>query len=146
MTCPLFKRFLMAAWFMLVALLLTAPAHAAAKDLSQAAQKAALAWLELVDQGKYQDSWHESGAFFQGANEVAKWDQLMQGVRTPLGKMNSRKFVSAQARQIIPGLPDGKYYVLLFKTGFANKKSAGETVTLIHEPKRSWRVVGYFIK
>jgi hypothetical protein len=136
----------MAASFMLVALLLAIPTQAAAKDQSQAAQKAALAWLKLVDQGKYQDSWHESGAFFQGATDAAKWDQLMQGVRKPLGKTISRKFVSAQARQTIPGAPDGKYYVLLFKTSFANKKSAEETVTLISEPKRGWRVVGYIIK
>lgn len=146
MTCPSFNRPLMVVSLLLLILLIAVPSQAATDGGAQAAQKAALAWLKLVDQGKYKASWHESGAFFQGAMDAARWDQLMQGVRKPLGKTLSRKFVSAQARQTMPGAPDGQYFLLLFKTKFANKKSAEERVTLIQEPKRGWRVVGYFIK
>jgi hypothetical protein len=146
MTCPTFKRLFMAVSLLLLILLAAPPVGAAVKDGSQAAQKAALAWLTLVDQGKYRASWQESGAFFQGAMDAEKWDQLMQGVRKPLGKTLSRKFFSAQARQTMPGAPDGQYFLLLFKTSFAKKKSAEERVTLIQEKGRGWRVVGYFIK
>lgn len=146
MTCLAFNRFLVAVPLLLIALLLAAPAQAAAKDEAQAAQKAALAWLELVDRGDYKASWHESGAFFQGAMAAEKWSQLISGVRKPLGKALSRKLASAEVRQTMPGAPDGKYFLLLFKASFANKKTAEERVTLIHEPKRGWRVVGYFIK
>lgn len=146
MTCLAFSRFLVAVPLLILALLLAAPAQASAIDEAQAAQKAALAWLELVDRGDYKASWHESGAFFQGAMAAEKWSELIGGVRKPLGKVLTREFSSAQVRQTMPGAPDGKYFLLLFKTSFAKKKSAEERVTLIHEPKRGWRVVGYFIK
>ena len=146
MTCPVFKRMFLAAPLLLIALLLLAPAQAGAGELAPAAQKAALAWLKLVDQGDYQASWRESGALFQGAVTAEKWIQSMNGVRKPLGKALSRKYASGQARQNMPGAPDGNYMLLLFKSSFSNKKSAEERVTLIDEKGRGWRVVGYFIK
>jgi len=146
MTCPAFNRMFMAVPLLLLVLLLALPAQAAENKGAQAAEKAAQAWLKLVDQGDYKKSWHESGAFFQGAMAAEKWDQLMQGVRKPLGKTLTRKFASAQARQTMPGAPDGQYFLLLFKTSFANKKAAEERLTLSHEKGRGWRVVGYFIK
>jgi hypothetical protein len=146
MACPILKRFVMAVPLLCLALLLLVPAQAWPADDAKDAQTAAQAWLKLVDSGDYKASWQESGAFFQGAMAAEKWSELIKGVRPPLGKVLSRKFVSATPRQTMPGAPDGKYYMLLFKTSFSNKKAAEERVTLIHEPGRGWRVVGYLIK
>lgn len=140
-------RLLLAAPLLVLALLLTVPAVQAAQNgQAQAAQKSALAWLALVDQGDYEASWKESGAYFQGAMAAKEWSRLISGVRGPLGKVLSRKLASSEVRQTMPGAPDGQYYVLVFKSSFENKKTAEESVTLILEPKRGWRVVGYVIK
>ena len=140
-------RLFLAAPLLVLALLLTVPAvQAAQNSQAQAAQKSALAWLALVDQGDYEASWKESGAYFQGAMAAKEWSRLISGVRGPLGKVLSRKLASSEVRQTMPGAPDGQYYVLVFKSSFENKKTAQESVTLILEPKRGWRVVGYVIK
>ena len=46
----------------------------------------------------------------------------------------------------LPGAPDGQYVVIQFKTAFANKQSAIETVTPMLEEDGRWLVAGYFIK
>ena len=60
--------------------------------------------------------------------------------------MGSRELLSAQHMTSLPGAPDGDYVVIQFKTSFANKKSAVETVTPMLEKDGVWRVSGYFIK
>jgi hypothetical protein len=136
--------------FSVSALLLIAaffiPSQAAAGGSAKAAEKAALEWLKLVDKGDYITSWKESGAFFQGAMAAEKWSELINGVRVPLGQVTSRKLAAAQARKTMPGAPDGEYYILQFKSSFTSKASAVESVTVINEKGRGWRVVGYFIK
>ena len=141
------RRLLLAAPLLVLALLLTVPpVQAAQNGQAEAAQKSALAWLALLDRGDYEASWKESGAYFQGALAAKEWSKLISGVRGPLGKVLSRKLATSEVRQTMPGAPDGQYYVLMFKSSFKNKKSAEERVTLILEPKRGWRVVGYVIK
>lgn len=64
----------------------------------------------------------------------------------PLDDLVSRKLKSAKYTQTLPGAPDGKYVVLQFDTSFANKKTALETITPLHDKDGKWRVSGYFIK
>ena len=57
----------------------------------KAAVKAAEQWLEIVDEGKYADSWDGTAKFFQGNMTKEAWDAALQGVLPPLGKMKSRE-------------------------------------------------------
>jgi Protein of unknown function (DUF4019) len=41
---------------------------------------------------------------------------------------------------------EGDYALLLYRTSFANRTDARETVTLEREPDGTWRVIGYFIR
>lgn len=136
--------FMAAALLLALALFMPSPAWSA--DPAGAAEKAALAWLRLVDKGDYLASWKESGEYFQNGITADKWGQAIYGVRLPLGQVTSRGLAVTKARQAMPGAPDGDYYVLLFKSSFTGKKKALETVTLVNEPDRGWRVVGYYIK
>ena len=146
MTSSGLNRFFTGVLLLALALLLSSPVHAAQSSQAGAAHKAALAWLELVDKGDYLASWKESGAYFQSAMAAHKWSELINNVRMPLGNVTSRKLIKAQARQTMPGAPDGEYFMLIFKSSFTSKQSAVETVTVINEAKRGWRVVGYFIR
>jgi len=110
------------------------------------ARAAAEAWLALVDQGKYGESWDQAAAYFRKAVSREKWVQSMNAFREPLGKVLERKETSARFASTLPGAPDGAYVVIQFETSFSNKKSAVETVTPMLDPDGQWRVSGYFIR
>lgn len=115
-------------------------------DKETAAVAAANAWLVLVDNGKYGDSWEAAAAYFKGAITKDYWQQTLTAVRKPLGRLVSREVRSKTYTQSLPGAPDGEYVVIQFNTSFENKKSAVETVTPMLDSDGIWRVSGYFIK
>ena len=113
-------------------------------------EKAAVAvaekWLALIDEGKYAESWKEAAEYFKAAVKQEQWEQSLQVVRKPLGKLVSRKVKSASYKTSLPGAPDGEYVVIQFETSFENKKSSIETVTPMMDKDGKWRVSGYYIK
>jgi len=120
-------------------------AIAGVAEKEKAAVAAAEKWLSLVDSGKYVESWKRASAFFRNAITEGQWEQSLQGVRKPLGKLMSRKLKSKKYMTSLPGAPDGEYVVIEFETSFENKKSAVETVTPTMD-SGSWRVSGYYIR
>ena len=59
-------------------------------DKEEAALSSAETWLSLVDEGKYSDSWNEAAGYFKGAIKKERWQESLQAVRKPLGKVISR--------------------------------------------------------
>jgi hypothetical protein len=112
----------------------------------KAALAAAQAWLKLVDEGNYTESWNEASEYFQKAIIKDQWEQQIQGVREPLGKTISRQLKSKQYATTLPGAPDGEYVVIQFDSSFTNKKTAVETITPMLDKDGMWRVSGYYIK
>lgn len=125
-----------------------ADAKTDAKELEKerVATAAAEAWLKLVDDGKYPESWKEAAEFFKGAMKSEQWEQALNGARKPLGKLVSRKFKRASYAKSLPGAPDGEYVSIQFDTSFENKKESVETITPMLDKDGKWRVAGYFIK
>jgi len=60
--------------------------------------------------------------------------------------MIARQLDSKEYTTSLPGAPAGQYVVLHYKTAFANKKSAVETVIPLLDKDKKWRVSGYYIK
>lgn len=116
----------------------------------QAKEKAAIdaskAWLKLVDEGKYAESWNEAAQYFKNAVSREQWKASLEAVRTPLGNVLSRKLKSQQYTKTLPGAPDGEYVVIQYETSFKNKKNAIETITPMMDKDGKWRVSGYYIK
>ena len=135
-----------AAVLMFIVLIAAGVSIGAEPAKEKAAVAAAEKWLALVDGGKYGESWKEAAAYFKGAITQEKWDQSLQAVRKPLGKMISRKVVAKDYQTTLPGAPDGQYVVILFETSFENKKDAIETVTPMLDRDGKWRVSGYYIR
>lgn len=131
-----------------IAVLLLSCAVAMASDTGKevAAVSAAEDWLAIVDGGDYSKSWKETAEFFRNAVKLEQWEQSMQAVRKPLGKLISRKVQMKIYKTVMPGAPDGEYVVIQFKTSFENKKTAIETITPMMDKGGKWRVSGYFIK
>jgi hypothetical protein len=114
-------------------------------EKEKAATAAADKWLGLVDQGKYAESWKASSELFRAAVTSEKWDQALQGIRKPLGKVVSRKLKKAAYSDALPGAPKGEYVVIEFDTVFENRPASVESVTPMLDKDGTWRVSGYYI-
>ena len=110
------------------------------------AVEAAKKWLAFVDKGEYGKSWETAAGYFKAAVTEKQWELAVATVRSPLGKVITRKLKSKQYATSLPGAPDGEYVVTQFETSFENKKSSVETITPMKEKDGSWRVSGYYIK
>lgn len=117
--------------------------HAAARA---AAVESAQAWLALVDGGSYGQSWENAAALFKSAVTQVDWEKAVSSVRTPLGRLVTRKIKSQQYATSLPGAPDGEYVMIQFDTAFEHKAGAVETITPMLDKDGKWRVSGYFIK
>jgi DNA-binding CsgD family transcriptional regulator len=114
------------------------PAAAAANRT--AVEEAARQWLAVVDTGDWQGSWLKTGAAFRKLNTVEAWAKASEQARQPLGAVRSRVLLT---HDTLPAPPYG-YDVVRFRTKFAEKAQAVETVTLQRQGQ-DWHVVGYLI-
>ena len=121
-------------------------AAGASKLDEQLAIVAAEQWLNLVDNGRYAESWGQSATYFKNAIKKDDWKRTVKAVREPLGNVISRLIKSQNYMTALPGAPDGKYVVIQFEASFTNKKAAIETITPMMDSDGKWRVSGYFIK
>ena len=112
----------------------------------EAAVQAATAWLALVDDGQFGESWETAAQYFKNAITKEKWEQTLTAVRNPLGRIVSRDLSSKTYMTSIPGAPDGEYVVIQFETSFENKNTSVETITPMLDSDGKWRVSGYYIK
>lgn len=117
----------------------------ASEEKKISARKAATAWLKLVDQRQYPDSWEQTATLFRKQVSASTWAQQMTAMRLPMGDASSRVLLGATYATSLPGAPDGEYVVLQFKTDFTNKKNAIETVTPMLD-NGQWRVAGYYVR
>ncbi len=85
-------------------------------------------------------SWNATGQAFKSLNTAEKWAEVSKVVRTPLGAVVSRRLVR---EEYVPAPPYG-YQLVKFRTSYANKAKATETLSLVWE-NDSWRVVGCII-
>jgi len=134
--------------YLSIAVLVLSCAAAMASDTGKevAAVAAAEKWLAIVDAGDYSESWKEAAGLFKNAVKPEQWEQSMQAVRKPLGKLIYRNVLMKIYKNVMPGAPDGEYVVIQFKTSFESQQAAIETVTPMMDKDGKWRVSGYFIK
>ena len=119
-----------------------APADTTPSASAEAAEVEAAArqFLTLGDQGKWAESYALTADSFHKLNTLQVWTQVSEKVRPPLGAVKSRSLLS---RDWVPTPPAG-YQMVKFRTDFANKANAIETVTLEHA-NQGWRVAGITI-
>jgi len=115
-------------------------------EAEAAALKAAKAWVLLIDEGRYAESWDASSSYFQNLVSKEEWTNQLRGVRGPLGKNLSRQVKARQYRTTLPGAPDGEYVIVQFQSSFEHKNAALEGVTPVREKDGTWRAMGYVVK
>lgn len=116
-----------------------------AQDTS-AAEKAVATWLELVDAGKYADSWASAATSFKQAVTTEQWEAAVTKARGAVGTLKSRTKTRVTPATNPPGAPAGDYVSVQFSAAFEHQPAATENVTVMREPDDTWRVVGYFVR
>lgn len=113
----------------------TAAVTAAESEAVQAARH----WLELGDAARWDDGYRATTAAFQVSNTSAKWTEVSLKVRQPLGALKSRVLISADDVPSQQG-----YQMVKFRSSFAAKPDATETVSLVREGG-VWKVAGIYL-
>ena len=103
-------------------------------------------WLVLQDAGKYDETWEQSAAYVKNLLNQQKWSAVMKAQRAPQGAVKSRTLQSSSYATELPGMPDGKYVVLIYKTSFEKKATAIETIIPMQEEDGQWKVMTYRIR
>ena len=76
--------------FFIIAIYMSSIANALANQETDAA----LSWLKVVDSGQYIESWQQAAPYFQEQLSSSAWEQALNQVRAPLGKVISRQVTS----------------------------------------------------
>jgi len=121
------------------------PAAALAADAPADATAAAKVWLALVDKGDYAQSWTDSSSLMRTRISQADWAKAAQPVHETLGAVVTRAPAGVDMMKSLPGAPDGDYAIVHFKSKFAKKADAKETVTMMLDGG-TWKCAGYFIQ
>jgi hypothetical protein len=123
-----------------------AEGSAASKSaMLQASAAASLEWLNLVDAGKYAESWDAASPLMKLAMPKNSWEKVMQQTRKPLGAVKKREVLDQRTAQNPHGMPAGDYIVMFYKTAFSQKPEAFELVTLYLQNGK-WHVVTYQVE
>ncbi|MDX2481313.1 MAG: DUF4019 domain-containing protein [Desulfuromusa sp.] len=104
-------------------------------------------FFELVDSGQYEQSWEACSAYLKSEVPQQEWIDRLSAVRSVAGKLLERKQTDyIYTRDAGASIPDGEYMVYHFDSKFQNKDHLAETVTIMLEQDKNWRVAGYFIE
>lgn len=90
----------------------------------------AVSYLELLDQGRYTEAWHEMTPHFQAIDQQDQWQNRQQAIRSAYGALEFRELFLIEYRDHYILSPDGQYVIVQFKTSFQYKASTTETVIL----------------
>ena len=104
-------------------------------------EAAARAFLTLIDQGNWDESYARTTASFHKLNTAKVWADVSAKVRPPLGPVVSRTLIG---HDDVPTPPHG-YEIVKFRTSFANKPDAVEKVSL-ERTGAEWQVAGVWIE
>jgi hypothetical protein len=121
------------------------PATAQPTAPDTAARQAAEAWMTLVATGDFSASWDEAGELFRAGTTAADWAADADAGQRQVGDLVVRELADLLVVTDPPGAPPAEYVLLRYRSEFTLAGVATETVFLVREAERGWRVIGYFV-
>ena len=131
---------------LLLLLFYTTILHASEATILEKVESSARSWLELVDAGKFKQSWENAQPLFKAKTSESQWLKFIDPIRTPRGGITARYIATAASADSWSDYPDGEYVVLQFYTTFVKKGLAMETVILAKNQDGAWQFLEYSIK
>jgi hypothetical protein len=117
-----------------------------AADVDAAALAAAEGWLALVDADDHEASWQATGPLFQEEVSAGEWRDSMTQVREDMGAVTERRLHDQTLETVMPGVPEGVYLMLEYRSVFERQPQGAELVVLARQEDGSWAVIGYFLQ
>ena len=108
------------------------------------ANVAATNFLELVDAGEYETARKEGATILKEKETLDSWISLLASEDIVLGEVLSRNQIKSSYSTTALKSPDGEYVTLTFKSDYTHKKEITETIVVMIDKNRGWRVAGYF--
>lgn len=121
----------------------------AAAEAIRQAKIAMEAWLALIEEGKYIDSWKTASKPFQDSIGAGRWAMTCRNQRRPTGKLLTRDLAEEhfhkehydQSGRLRPG----EIVTFLFTTRFEHLDEAREAV-ILRPFEGEWKVVSYALR
>lgn len=104
---------------------------------------AAMDFLEIVDQGDYEAARKESATLLKGRVTLDDWIEYLSKLHNTLGPVLDRKLETASYSTTAKDSPDGEYVILTFTSQFKRKVGITETIVVMVDKNRGWRVAAY---
>jgi hypothetical protein len=139
-------------WLGTLLLLISLPGLLAASTPTQGpnadpeAWRAAAAWLVLIDSREYEASWQQAGRAFQNGISAQAWARQAAAIREQIGDPEARELIDTHTVTDPPDMPAGEYLRIRYEFRCSRAARIGETVFLVREADRGWRVAGYFVQ
>ena len=129
----------------LLVLIPVAGAHTAAA-FDGPLEAAAYTWLELIDQGRFDDAFREGDALLRSGVTQSEWTEATRKAREHVGAVASRDVISKDYHRQIDGGPPGNYFTLRIHTRMTDGREVVEIVTLMAGTDQKYRTVAYGTK
>ncbi|MBA3722066.1 MAG: DUF4019 domain-containing protein [Parachlamydiaceae bacterium] len=107
------------------------------------ASRAAQEYVDLLDNGRYAESWTKGAQVFEHKISQAEWVGALNMARARLGSVKSRTLKDEKPAFDPKGLPKGPYMVVEYNTSFEFAPNSGELLTLMRESDGRWKVLTY---
>jgi hypothetical protein len=134
------------------------PAGATAAGSDDAAANAAMAamiatagaegdhWLDLIDRGKFDESWIAAAVVLQEAITQKEWSADLAARQPKLGRTIMRERKSERYSKTLRGAPTGDYVIVTYLTKFEKTPLVEETLAVARDAIGQWHVAGYDIQ
>lgn len=130
-----------------------APAPAVSDTAADAAMAATIAaagaesdrWLELIDHGKYAETWVAAAVVLQEAVPQQEWIADLAARQPKLGRTIMRERKSENYSKTLRGAPTGDYVIVTYLTKFEKTPLVEETLAVAKDAIGQWHVAGYDI-
>ena len=111
----------------------------------QVALSAAQAWLKVMDDGRYEQSWGIAGIDIKEKLTQELWVWILKEDSEAFGKIISRRLKEKNYFNSVPDFPNGEYFMFTFASSLEDKDSAEEIITMKKEKDGQWRLYAYVI-
>jgi len=107
---------------------------------------AAMDFLQLIDADEYEAARKEGATLLKERESLLGWVERLSGVRQTLGPVIEREQIAVSYSTSALDGPDGEYVMLTYTSKFQKRIAVHETVIVMLDKNRGWRVAGYFFK
>jgi hypothetical protein len=124
----------------------TPPSDAALASMVAAAGAEGDRWLDLIDRGKFDESWVAAAVVLQEAITQKEWSADLAARRPKVGRTIMRERKTENYSKTLRGAPTGDYVIVTYLTKFEKTPLVEETLAVARDAIGQWHVAGYDIK